>query len=514
MHADATLFSTIVATNTGADQCAGSPVSSGANLADDASCNLTEPDDQPSESGAALLALLDNGGPTLPGAAGAPRTQGLGAGSTAIDQGDCGTPALSLDQRRFARDAVCDVGAYEANASPATETTPELTLELDLTSQLEGDTGETARALTVTLSEESEVEVTVDLQVSGTATEGDDYTAVSGPISFLPGVTVKVLPFGVQGDIVPEFDEDAIFTLANPVEATIAQGTQTLTIQNDDEPTVTIADAAVTEGDTGSVLLTVTLQLSHPAPGGASVDYETTADDATPGVDYAEASGTLPIPSATTTVDLQIEVFGDLDPEFDERFTITFSNANDLELTDESGPVAQLVVSGVIEDDDQAAITLVVTTTDPESDFSQEECIPEGGAALAGAGGAADLSLREAICIANNTRLEDVIVLEDTTYTLTDVDNNWYGPNGLPPIADAMTIQGNGAVIERDDDVLTPNFRFVFVSRQNLTDALTDGSLTLENLTLRGGFAKGGSSDRGGGGAAWAGRSSTRERWR
>ncbi len=42
----------------------------------------------------------------------------------------------------------------------------------------------------------------------------------------------------------------------------------------------------------------------------------------------------------------------------------------------------------------------------------------------------------------------DVVALgSGCTYTLTTPHNNWYGPNGLPPIASDVTIAGNGATI-------------------------------------------------------------------
>ncbi len=41
-----------------------------------------------------------------------------------------------------------------------------------------------------------------------------------------------------------------------------------------------------------------------------------------------------------------------------------------------------------------------------------------------------------------------VLVLQPgATYKLTAVNNNWYGPNGLPPIDNAITIVGNGDTI-------------------------------------------------------------------
>src|SRR5262249_12786368 len=47
-----------------------------------------------------------------------------------------------------------------------------------------------------------------------------------------------------------------------------------------------------------------------------------------------------------------------------------------------------------------------------------------------------------------------------TTYTLTDVNNFWYGPDSLPPIDSNVIIHGNGATIARDTNAAdnTPAF--------------------------------------------------------
>ncbi len=95
------------------------------------------------------------------------------------------------------------------------------------------------------------------------------------------------------------------------------------------------------------------------------------------------------------------------------------------------------------------------------------------------------------------------------TYALTVVNNNWYGPNGLPAIASDITIDGNGASITRARSA--PAFRFFFVGA-NIASASTSnyvspgpGQLTLQEVTLSGGLAKGGNSDLGGGGAGMGG---------
>ena len=85
------------------------------------------------------------------------------------------------------------------------------------------------------------------------------------------------------------------------------------------------------------------------------------------------------------------------------------------------------------------------------------------------------------------------------------------GPAALPAIASPITIVGNGATIQRVADIATPPFRLIFVGADAAAaDTLAyatpgPGTLTLEDLTLQGGLAKGGDSSNGGGGAGMGG---------
>jgi hypothetical protein len=109
--------------------------------------------------------------------------------------------------------------------------------------------------------------------------------------------------------------------------------------------------------------------------------------------------------------------------------------------------------------------------------------------ALAGPARAATLSaynvaeLIAAINSANQNAGPDTIALAaGTMITLTEVNNTTHGSTGLPMIADIarLTIVGNGATIERSTATETPPFR--------LFDVAAEASLTMENLTLQGGF--------------------------
>jgi hypothetical protein len=89
------------------------------------------------------------------------------------------------------------------------------------------------------------------------------------------------------------------------------------------------------------------------------------------------------------------------------------------------------------------------------------------------------------------------------TYTLSAVDNYWFGPDGLPPISDTVTIAGNGSTITRSSAPATPDFRFFYVSGG--LSGIPAGNLTLQDLELSGGVAQGGASQEGGGGAGMGG---------
>jgi hypothetical protein len=76
-----------------------------------------------------------------------------------------------------------------------------------------------------------------------------------------------------------------------------------------------------------------------------------------------------------------------------------------------------------------------------------------------------------------------ITLAASTTFTLTAVNNTTDGATGLPVIAanDNLTIAGNGDTLQRSTASGTPAFR--------LLDVAARGSLTLQNLTLQGGWS-------------------------
>jgi len=99
----------------------------------------------------------------------------------------------------------------------------------------EGNSGTTTLAFPVTLSAASAQPVSVTYATAdGTATAPSDYAAATGTLTFNPGETSKTISVGVAADLAIEQDETLTVTLSGAVGATIATGTATGRITNDD----------------------------------------------------------------------------------------------------------------------------------------------------------------------------------------------------------------------------------------------------------------------------------------
>jgi hypothetical protein len=116
-------------------------------------------------------------------------------------------------------------------------------------------------------------------------------------------------------------------------------------------PSVLISDAAVTEGNSGTVSAVFTVSLSAASTQTISLDYATADDTATAGSDYVASSGTLSFPAGTTSQTLAIVVNGDTSLEANETFLVNLSNATNATVADGQGV-------GTIQNDD-AALTVL-----------------------------------------------------------------------------------------------------------------------------------------------------------
>ncbi len=183
----------------------------------------------------------------------------------------------------------------------------------------------------VTLSAASTQTVTVNFQTANsTATAGSDYVAKSGTLTFTPGQTTKPVTVNFVGDSAIESDETFFLDLTTPTNATIADTRGIATIDNDDLPALTIANATVTESSTATANFVITL--SPASPQTVTVIFATANGTATAGSDYNAASRTLTFSPGQTSKTVGVTVLADAVAEPNETFTAKLSNATNATL--------------------------------------------------------------------------------------------------------------------------------------------------------------------------------------
>ena len=130
----------------------------------------------------------------------------------------------------------------------------------------------------------------------------------------------------------------------------------TLTITDDEEaPALTIADAELTEGDSGESALAFAVALDPPSASAVTVDWVTSDGTAAAGTDYAAGSGSLTFNAGEASGTVSVAVLGDNVDEPDETFTVTLSNAS-------GAAIGRAAATGTIrDDDDPPRVTLLLT---------------------------------------------------------------------------------------------------------------------------------------------------------
>ena len=229
-----------------------------------------------------------------------------------------------------------------------TDDDPTPTISVTDASVTEGNSGTTTTTVAVSLSAASGRYVSVDFNTAdGTATfsPGADYHSQSGRLVFAPGETAKTITLTVVSDTIDENNETYFVNLFDPSGATLDDTRSTITILDDDAttgpppsgtPEISISDAVVTEGNSGTVQTTVTVTLSEPSDEYVSVDFATADNTATfsPGADYHSQSGRLVFAPGETSKTITVTVVGDTVDEQNETFFIDLSGATNATIDD------------------------------------------------------------------------------------------------------------------------------------------------------------------------------------
>ncbi|MCA9052127.1 MAG: hypothetical protein KDA89_25500, partial [Planctomycetaceae bacterium] len=315
-----------------------------------------------------LAAAPGTGSLTFFGNTGGPQTRTFSVdvvGDTVVELDETFTVNLS-GVSAGGRDVT--IAAGEGTATSTIINDDQATLSIDDVSKVEGNNGTQVYTFTVTLTGDTDTAFSVNYStVDGTATAADgDYTAIpSGVLNFngTDGET-RTIAVTVRGDQKVELSESffvellAVNASGRDVMITKAQGTGT--IDNDDSAVVRISDASVSEGNSGSTVLTFTVSLDHEVDVPVSVDADTSDDTATiADNDYSLAGSTVHF-SANVGPGIQSQTFtvnltGDTKVELDERLLAGLSN---LVAGGRSVTLDTQQAVGTIINDDSASVTI------------------------------------------------------------------------------------------------------------------------------------------------------------
>lgn len=122
------------------------------------------------------------------------------------------------------------------------------------------------------------------------------------------------------------FGPDSFTFTVNDGTVTSGPATVSITVTEVPLPMLTIGDASLVEGDTGSASVSLTISMNPASADPVSVGWSTGGGTATPGSDYTASAGTASFAIGATTATVSVPVLGDLMDEPNETFEVTLSN--------------------------------------------------------------------------------------------------------------------------------------------------------------------------------------------
>ena len=216
---------------------------------------------------------------------------------------------------------------------------------------------------TVTISQPSDTATVVNYSVTGAATPGSDYQALTGSVTIAAGDTSAVIDVTVIDESLVEDNEAVTVTLDSVTgdnDISIgALNTDTVTISDDDTASLSLSVADATAGEpTDDGQFTITL--SEQSDQDTVVAYSVTGT-ANAGEDFTPLTGTVTIAAGETTATIDVSVLDDnILEEAAETLTLTLDivTAGDADITIDTGNNSGTVN---ISDNDTALLSISAT---------------------------------------------------------------------------------------------------------------------------------------------------------
>ena len=332
---------------------------------------------------------------------------------TTDESDETATLTLSNPNNATIGDATSDLVITDDDATPAISISDGTTTE-----------GGTA-TFTASLTNPSSEDITVEYESSsGTATNGSDFTAVTETLTISAGETTATFDVVTTADAKDELDETGTVTLSNPTNATISDNTADLVITDDDTANITIANQTVAEDGIASFTVTMSTTSGGPVTVVYTSSTGASGDNATDGTDYPGTTGTLTIPTGSTSGVFTIDTTSDNTDEPTETATITLSGATSATIVG-STTTADLVIT---DDDDSPVITIgnqsvteggtatfSATLSNPSSEDVTVEYVSSSGTATDGTDFTTITTTTLTIPAGQTSATFDVVTTEDTT---------------------------------------------------------------------------------------------------
>ncbi|MDW3194093.1 MAG: Calx-beta domain-containing protein [Cytophagales bacterium] len=245
----------------------------------------------------------------------------------------------------------------------------------------------------------------------------------------------------------------------------------TLNFTTEAAPTVSIGDASVTEGNSGTVNATFTVSLDKTSPKTITIDYATSDNTATAANnDYtAVTTTTLTFNPSETSQDVTVAVNGDTRDEDAESFFLDGTNPTNASFADNQG-------EATITDDDDAPTVAFASTAD------------DGAESVNSADAVVQVSTASSKTITVDYAVTGTATGSGTDYTLADGTVTFVADD----VSELVTIAGivDDAILETNETViltlsnpvnatLGANTTFTYTINDNDNAAVTIGDVAL-----------------------------------
>jgi hypothetical protein len=200
------------------------------------------------------------------------------------------------------------------------------TLGITATVPTAKEAGPVSGIITITRSRDTSTAQTIHYTVSGTATPGVDYAALTGSVNMTVGQTIATITVDPIDDTLLEPNKTVVVTITpDPgyVLGGSSPGIATVTIESNDFPprvSVFATDPTATEAGptSGAVTITRTLDIAREL----TVNYAVSGT-ATPGADYTALAGSVVLAPGQASAVIAINPVDDNTPELGETVVVT-----------------------------------------------------------------------------------------------------------------------------------------------------------------------------------------------